>query len=163
MTLDDGPEIMSPRAAAAIERGDDPVLPETAVAQRVGALLGKHLDPAWLTPRALTAIGNKVVANRAALRVLFDEVDADPRRLGDRKSVLRQDRPGSLSHEDVLLERLHHIDREREELLGWLRSMRSVHVEYDPDERAAQEDTDRLNAERRAEKAADQAPRGIAS
>lgn len=136
-------------------------IPEAKAASRIASIIGTYLSPQWFTPAALEAIAAKVVANRAAVRSIFDELDADPNRLGVRDKTLRQQQVSHYSDEDQILERLHEIKRDREMwdaeehlLYGYLHGMGSTYALPDRDERGADEDDARLSRERADEAAA---------
>lgn len=163
MSLDD--ERTPWPAAEAIERGEDPQLPETAAARRIGSLLAQHLHTPYLTPDFFAAIGAKCIANRQVIGAVFAEVDADPKRLPDRGKVLRQQATSSLSDEDHVLERLHHLKAEESYLNSVLAAMGSVYAPKlrDADEAAEDAEDRRLAEQRHDQHAAENAPTGIAS
>jgi hypothetical protein len=141
------------------------LLPESVAAERIAAAVSPHLSPAWLTERCIRDLCLKLVAHRDFVRAVFDELDADAKRIGDRGEVLKQQATSSLSDEDAILERLHHLRSEESYLNACLTAMGSRYAPKlrDEDERAAQEDTDRISAERASEKAVAGAPRVRAS
>lgn len=118
-------------------------LPEVEAASRVVELVAKYL-PARdvLSDAFMQRIGGAVVAHRHVLRPIFDAVDADPRRLGDRGRVLRRDPVLEFDTLEAIDEELDLLQRELEAK----RAMRDLIVssragEYDPDDVAeARED-----------------------
>lgn len=161
MTID---EPRNPHHAATLERDEDPSRfrpPEVKAAQRLAATVGTHLHPGWLTTACVEEIMRKVVAHRSFFRSVFDELDADPKRIADRDKVLRQQERQSYDHQDDILERLTYIETERDLLHGYLRRMGSPYAPplADPDARGADEDDARISREQRDAAAADAMPR----
>lgn len=139
-------------------------LPESKAAARLASMVATHLDPAWLTDAALCAVMSKLVAAPSFVRQVLDDLEQDPKAIGQRGEVLKQARTASFSDEDVLLEELHQAEQDVARLRGLLAAKGSVYVDrFDPDERGADEDSDRIGSERAADKAAANAPRVRAS
>jgi hypothetical protein len=135
-------------------------IPERQAAERIGELISQHANIP-LTEHAWTEIGGKVVASRAVIRSEFDSLDVDPQRLPERDVVLSQQRSNDVESVVWWEEHAHHLRREYEDALTVLERVKAgTMADYSgPDERGAQEDTDRLNAERAAERAIAGAPR----
>lgn len=139
----------------------DGVIPEVAAAQRAGSLLRRFVVSPYLTDEFWTEVGGKCVASRAALRVLFDELDADPRRLGERDKVLRQDRTAEIDDYDLLLEEAAWHKQQWAECCDAAESLRRRErvAEFDVDAREVDREDDRLREQRQDEAARQDAPR----
>ena len=137
-------------------------IPETTAAERLADLAGTHLQPAWLTRDALVAVMSKVVAARPAVRQVFDDLDADPNHIGDRGTVLQQQRRNELSDADALLEEAAWHKSEWARLCGLAHQAGANPLDIDRTERDADEDDARLSREAADEKHAD-AMRSVAS
>jgi hypothetical protein len=135
-------------------------IPERQAAERIGELISQHANIP-LTEHAWTEIGGKVVASRAVIRSEFDSLDVDPKRLPERDVVLSQQHSNDVESVVWWEEHAHHLKREYEDALRILERVKAGTLSQlvDRDERAAQEDTDRISAERASEKAAAGAPR----
>lgn len=139
-------------------------LPETHAAERIGEIIGRYQDPAWLTPECLKYVGSKVVANRAAIRQVLSELDAHPNRLPDRDVVLARQQYAQVDDLSYWLEHRGHLQRECDDVDRIIARIEAGHSDrFSPDDRAADEDTARISAERASERAIEHAPRGIAS
>jgi hypothetical protein len=141
------------------------LLPESVAAERIAAAVSPHLSPAWLTERCIRDLCLKIVSHRDFVRAVFDELDQDPKRIGDRGDLLKQQATASMSDEDAILERLHHLRSEESYLNACLTAMGSVYAPslVDRDEVAADADDRRLSEEAAAERAVAGAPRVRAS
>lgn len=160
MTLD---EPRNWKHAEMLERGEDPsppAIPEVAAAERIASVVSTHLQPAWLTDRALRDIGMKVVAHRQFVRGVFDELDQDPKRLRERESVRKQQRDATNADaSDWFLEQLAYHLHAAEECRVVLRSM-PVHRDlYERDEVDADREDARERERRQDEAARDAAPK----
>lgn len=160
MALDD--ERLPWPAAEAMERGENPQpdrLPENKAAARLAGVIGTHLQPAWLTNAALEDVCRKVIAHRGFFRTVFDELDADPKRLPEPHRDLRETRVNEVESVDWWAEHVHHLKREYEDALAIYERVRSGRIaEYDPDARDRDREDDRLREERQDATAADAAP-----
>lgn len=162
MTLDDD---HAPWVAEALAKGEDPAkvrpIPERAAASRLASIIGKYLTPSWLTTACLEDIASKLVAARPAVRQVLDELDADPGRLKERSTVLKQQREATLGDADFWLEQVAYHRQALEEAEGYLSALGSRYAPKlrDADEVGADEDDRRLSQERRDDAARDQAPR----
>lgn len=140
------------------------LIPETAAAERAGAVLRRFVASPYLTDQFWTELGGKAIANRGALAAIFAEYEADPTRLdANRDRVqLRQQQTATLDFEGDLAERLWENKREREALEAMFEKVRRGHSDtYNVDER----EQDREDAKRREQRQDEhaEAPRGIAS
>lgn len=132
-------------------------LPETRAAESVGSLLSRFADAPYLSEQFWTGVvGAKAVASRDALRGIFDALDRDPKRLGDRGTVLKQQREATVDDLELLDEDIHLLLAE----LATKRAMRDQIAatrvpEYDPDERAERSE----DAQRRERRQDDRASR----
>jgi phage gp36-like protein len=146
--------------AEMLDRGTVPVLPERLAAERVGSILRQYVD-APLTDAFWTQVGGKVVANFAAIAAVHAELVADPARMRDRGEVLKQQASNEVESDVWWEEHVHHLRREYEDALRILERVKAGTLSQlvDRDDRAAQEDTDRISQERAAEKASAGAPR----
>jgi hypothetical protein len=135
-------------------------IPERQAAERIGELISQHANIP-LTEHAWTEIGGKVVASRAVIRSEFDSLDVDPQRLPERDVVLSQQHSNDVESVVWWEEHAGHLRRELDDALRILERVKAGTLSQlvDRDEVAAQEDTDRISAERASEKAAAGAPR----
>lgn len=164
MSLDD--ERMSWKHAEQIERDATPQTVERIAAERIGRVISKHLDPGhWHTPRFWTEVGAKSIAHRGYIRGVFDELDADPRRIGaGNEPQRRQQQTARLDDADFWAEHVGHLRRELVDAEAIWERVKAGHVDrYDPDTRAADEDDARVSRERADAAAATAVPKGIAS
>jgi hypothetical protein len=138
-------------------------IPEVRVAERIGSLISRYMQSPYLTDDFWTAVGGKIAANRGVLRAVFDELDADPKRLRERGSVLRQQQTASLEDRDYWLQEAAIAKAAWREACANAEACGADHRDlYDPDSRGEDEDDARIAAEARDEKARDQAPRVVA-
>lgn len=136
-------------------------LPEVDASERVARLLGRYLDPKWLTDDCLRVIAGKCVANRSALRAIFAEVDADPRRLRNDGVTLRQQMTQQLEDVDFWREHVHHLKRELTDAEAILVRVEAAHHRdrFDPDARDADREDTREREARQDEAASENAPK----
>lgn len=119
-------------------------LPEARAADRLASLIEPRLSPAWLTRAALHAVCSKFVADRSSVRQILDQLDAGPT-IGTPKVLLKQQQTASLDDQDWLLERLRELASETVICEEALRAMGSPYADkFDPDERDADREDDRL-------------------
>lgn len=125
-------------------------LPETAAKTAIGSLLSKYADAPYLSDEFWAGVvGAKCVANRAAIRRIFDQLDADPNRLEERDKVLRRQHVNEQDSVEWWEEHAHHLRREYEDALAIHERVKAgTMADYSPDERGADEDSARISRER---------------
>lgn len=156
MSVDDVPNWAH---AQDLERGD--VLPEVAAATRIAKMLGRYITPGEFSEASLQSLAGRVVAHRHVLVPLFEQVDADPARLGPKGIQLRQQPVSEQSDEDFFLGEAAYHKAGYEHAMAALAGMQSVYARSlaDPDERGADEDDRRISQERADDDARGGAPR----
>lgn len=138
-------------------------IPEVEAASRIASLLDKHQNPRWLTPACLQYVSSKVVGHRHAVAAIFDELDADPKRIPEREFRLQQQAVAAFDDRDFFLEQAaYHLAGYRD-ACAVLSKMGVPQDLYDADFRGEREDDRRISQERRDENAIANAPKGIAS
>lgn len=162
MTVDD--ERTNWKHHEQIERDTIPLTPEGQAAARLVSLVGTHLDRKYVTERLLCDIAAKYVAARDVVRQAFDELDADPKAIGQRDKVLRQQPTATLDQYDHLLELAAEHKQAWSDLCAEAEDLRRRRVaEFDPDAVAEDREDVRAKEQRQDDHAAENAPRGIAS
>ena len=141
--------------AEQIERGE---APEQDTAQfKLATLLAEHDDIHTIHHQMVVA--GRVLAFLPRIQA-WAAAEQQPKGPGP----LRQQPVLSLSDEDFFAEQAHYHLKGYREAMGVLVAMGSPYAkDYDPDERGADEDSERISLERADDKRSDAMPKGLAS